>query len=243
MSLKPLKDLWSLAFGDTPEMIDLFFSTAYAPRRCRFLMEGETAAAALYWLDAEYRGQKFAYIYGVATHPGYRGRGLCRKLMEKTHREFAELGYAGAVLMPAEAGLRAMYAKMGYRECSTIEEFSCRPGAAVDIRAIGAEEYTRLRREFLPEGGLIQEGENITYLRTYAALYAGDDFLLAAVHEKDRLFGLELLGNKNAAPGILKAMGYETGTFRTLGDGTPFAMGIPLREDAEMPNYLGLAFD
>lgn len=243
MNLKPLKELWGLAFGDTPEMIDLFFSTAYAPQRCRYLAEGETAVAALYWLDATYRGQKFAYIYGVATHPEHRGKGLCRKLMETTHQDLAKLGYTGAVLMPAQTDLRGMYAKMGYRECSTLEEFSCRAGASVDVRAIGAEEYARLRRAFLPEGGLIQEGENIAYLQTYAALYAGKDFLLAAVHEKDRLFGLELLGNKDAAPGILKAMGYETGTFRTPGDGMPFAMGIAFKDNAEMPSFLGLAFD
>lgn len=243
MNPESLKTLWAQAFGDTPEMIDLFFSTAYAPQRCRYLADGETAAAALYWLNAAYRGQKFAYIYGVATHPEYRGKGLCRELMAKTHRELAELGYAGAILMPAEPGLRTMYAKMGYRECSTLEEFSCRAGGTVDVRAISGEEYTRLRRRFLPENGLIQEGENITYLQTYAALYAGEDFLLAAVHEKDRLFGLELLGNKAAAPGILRAMGYETGTFRVPGEGLPFAMAISLKENAQMPGYLGLAFD
>jgi len=243
MKPESLKALWSLAFGDTPEMIELFFSTAYAPQRCRYLADGDTAAAALYWLDTEYRGQKFAYLYGVATHPAHRGKGLCRKLMEQTHRDLAKLGYAGAILMPAGPGLRGMYAKMGYRECSPLEEFSCRAGDAVDVRAIDAKEYTQLRRAFLPEGGLIQEGENIAYLQTYAALYAGNDFLLAAVHEADRLFGVELLGNKAAAPGILKAMGYERGTFRVPGAGVPFAMAIGLKENAEIPSYLGLAFD
>lgn len=243
MRLESLKSLWALAFGDTPEMIELFFSTAYAPRRCRYLADGEAAVAALYWLDAEYRGQKFAYIYGVATHPEHRGKGHCRKLMEMTHQDLAQLGYAGAVLMPAEPGLRGMYAGMGYRECSALEEFSCPAGAAVDVRAIDGEEYARLRRMFLPEGGLIQEGDNITYLQTYAALYAGKDFLLAAVHGKDRLFGVELLGNKGAAPGILTAMGYETGTFRTPGEGVPFAMGIAFKDTAKLPTYLGLAFD
>lgn len=238
-----LKALWALAFGDAPEMIDLFFSTAYAPGRCRYLTEGKTVTAALYWLDAEFQGHKIAYIYGVATRPEFRGRGLCKALMEATHRELTAQGYAGAVLMPAESGLRKMYAKMGYRECSTMEAFSCCAGDAVDVRMVSGEEYAILRRALLPADGLIQEKENIAYLQTYASLYAGQDFLLAAVHEKDRLFGLELLGNREAAPGILKAMGYAEGTFRVPGDGFPFAMAIALKEHAQLPGYLGLAFD
>jgi len=238
-----LAGLWQEAFGDSMEFIEGFFCTGYSPSRCRCLTVDNKIAAALYWFEVTYAGQRFAYLYAVATARAHRGKGLCRKLMEQTHRDLAKLGYAGAILMPAGPGLRGMYAKMGYRECSPLEEFSCRAGDAVDVRAIDAKEYTQLRRAFLPEGGLIQEGENIAYLQTYAALYAGNDFLLAAVHEADRLFGVELLGNKAAAPGILKAMGYERGTFRVPGAGVPFAMAIGLKENAEIPSYLGLAFD
>lgn len=243
MRIKQLKDLWAKAFGDSETAIDLFFGSAYAPERCRFLEEDGNITAALYWMDAEYTSQRFAYIYGVATDPEHRGKGLCRKLMGKTHAELIAMGYAGAVLMPAEAGLRQMYAKLGYSECSTISQFDCEAGKPVEVRAIGREEYARLRRSFLPEDGLIQEGENLVYLETYAQTYAGEGFVLAAVHDEGKLFGMELLGNASAAPGILGAMGYETGTFRTPGGEIPFGMGIALRENVKMPGYLGLAFD
>lgn len=238
-----LKSLWALAFGDSEAFIDLFFRTAYAPRRCRFLREESQVVAALYWMDAELAGEKFAYIYGVATHPEHRCKGLCRKLMLRTHEELAEAGYAGAILMPAEAGMRQMYGKMGYRECSSISQFECSAGRAVEIRSVDREEYARLRRALLPEGGLIQEGENLAYLQTYASLYAGEDFLLAAVHEENSLFGMELLGNAGVAPGILGAMGYEKGLFRTPGEGIPFGMSISFRDNVALPSYLGLAFD
>lgn len=243
MRTKQLKELWAKAFGDSEAAIDLFFDSAYAPERCRFLEEDGKITAALYWMDTEYAGQKFAYIYGVATDPKHRGKGLCRKLMGKTHEQLAAMGYAGAVLMPAELELRQMYGKMGYRECGTISEFDCKAGNAVEVRAIDREEYACLRRKFLPEGGLIQEGENLTYLETYAQTYAGDDFVLAAVHGEGKLFGMELLGNAAAAPGILRSMGYEMGTFRAPGEERPFAMGIALKENVKMPDYLGLAFD
>lgn len=238
-----LKELWALAFEDSAEAIDLFFDTAYAPKRCHTVLSQGRAVAALHWLDCEFDGQKLAYIYAVATHPDCRNQGLCRKLMTQTHDLLQNQGYAGAVLMPAKPGLRQMYAKLGYRECNTVWEFTCKAAGFRQVRAIDRAEYARLRRKYLPRGGLIQEGENLTYLETYARFYTGDDFLLAAFHEEQRLFGMELLGDRTAAPGILAAMGYPEGTFRTPGEGIPFAMCLPLKTEARMPSYLGLAFD
>ena len=243
MKTEPLRSLWQLAFGDSAEFIGSFFAAAYAPERCRVIVRDDRVAAALYWLDAEYAGQKFAYIYAVATHPDFRNQGLCRQLMEETHAVLTGQGYSGALLMPAEEGLRQMYGKMGYRECCNVSEFSCKAGAPVPARSVEKDEYARLRRDFLPDGGVIQEGENLDYLATYANFYAGSDFLLAAAPQNGRLHGIELLGNRKAAPGILAALGYGEGTFRTPGEDIPFAMFRPLKENVKSPRYFGLAFD
>lgn len=237
-----LSALWQTAFGDNPEFIRLFFRTAYAPERCQYLTVEGQLAAALYWLDAWCGGKKLAYIYAVATHPDFRGRGLCLELMGRTHSLLAAQGYAGALLCPAGEGLRRMYTGMGYQDCGGISEFSSAAGEPVPLRRIGPEEYARLRRELLPENGVIQEGENLRYLAAYASLYAGEDFLLAAVEEEKRLLGLELLGNREASPGILGTLGYPDGTFRVPGE-QPFAMFRPLVPDAKAPDYFGLAFD
>lgn len=238
-----LRKLWQLAFGDSDDFLDLFFRTAYSPRRCRCVTAEGQVAAALYWFDTECGGLKFAYIYAVATHPDFRNRGLCRELMEKTHALLAEQGYDGALLMPAEAGLRQMYGKMGYRDCCNVSEVSCSAGKEIPVRGISKDEYARLRRAFLPQGGVIQEGTNLDYLATYARFYTGEDFLLAAVSAGEFLQGIEILGNINAAPGILAALGHSHGHFRTPGKAIPFAMFRPLTEDATPPKYFGLAFD
>lgn len=243
MKTEPLRSLWQLAFGDSEEFIGSFFDTAYAPERCRVIARSDRVAAALYWLDAEYAGQKFAYIYAVATHPDFRNQGLCRQLMEETHAILTRQGYDGALLMPAEKGLRRMYEKMGYQDCCNVSEFSCINGAPIAVRSVGKEEYARLRREFLPDGSVIQEGENLDYLATYAKFYAGCDFLLAASPQNGQLHGIELLGNQEAAPGILAALGYGEGTFRVPGKDIPFAMFRPLKENVKSPRYFGLAFD
>lgn len=243
MNTKPLRRLWQLAFSDSEEFIDLFFSTAFAPERCCFLTAGEDVTAALYWLDCRYREQKFAYIYAVATHPDHRGKGLCRALMVQTHEILRSQNYAGAILYPAEPGLRSMYKKLGYLPCSTVSEFSCEAGTAAALRAVSPEEYARLRRRFLPETGLVQEGASLAYLAAYCGLYAGEDFLLAGAGYDGSFHAMELLGNRDAAPGILAALGQKTGRFRCPGGEIPFTMYCPLRPNIAAPNYVGLVFD
>lgn len=243
METEQLKGLWQLAFGDDREFIDLFFSTGYAPQRCLFLQEDAQITAALYWLDCSFQGQKMAYIYAVATHPDHRGKGLCRRLMDMAHAKLKEQGYAAAMLRPADSGLRRMYEKMGYRDATRVSEFTCSAGEALPLRKIDETEYAALRRQHLPDGAMIQEGANLAFLSSYCDLYAGSDFLLAGSAYEGTFHCLELLGNREAAPGILAALGYNTGRFRCPGEDIPFGMFLPLTGDAQAPDYLGFAFD
>lgn len=237
--LPRLKELWKLAFGDEGDFVEAFFSHAYASDRCRVTLDGERVAAMLYWLDCEYQGRKSAYLYAVATHPDFRGQGLCRALLEDTHECLAGRGYAAALLYPAGEGLRQMYGKMGYQDFGSVQEFSGIAGTPVSLREVSAGEYALLRRTYLPADGVIQEGENLSFLAATAKLFAGEDFLLAANAEGETLICMELLGREEAAPGIVAALGCEKGAFRRGAR----AMMRPLKRDAPVPGYLGLVFD
>lgn len=239
-----LKNLWQLAFGDTREMVDAYFDTAYDSSRCRFLEEAGKITAALHWLDCELAGEKYAYIYAVATHPDLRGRGLCRRLMERTHEDLKRQGYAGAILKPGEEGLRKMYASMGYETVTHMGEKEVEAGEeSTEVRQLTQDQYAALRRQKLPRGALLQEGENLRYLATYAHLYAAENTVFAAVHGENRLFIPELLGDAAEAPRILRSMAYPKATVRTPGKDIPFAMYHPLKATAPIPAYLGFAFD
>ena len=240
--LTALQQLWQEAFGDEGDFLEQFYTHGFAPDRCRCITIDGQLAAALYWFDCSYLGKPLAYLYGIATAKNHRGKGLCRILLENTHNHLKYLGYAGAVLVPAEAGLFAMYEKMGYALCSSVSEFTCRAGdAPVSLRSVDAEEYGRLRREFLPENGVLQEGDNLAFLSSFAQFYAGGDFV-AAVNRDEKCFVPELLGNRDAAPGILAALHKKEGYFRTPGTEKPFAMYHGL-SDLPAPEYFGLAFD
>ena len=114
---------------------------------------------------------------------------------------------------------------------------------AAKVRAIDIPEYAALRRKLLPENAVLQEGVQLSFLAAQAQLFAGEDFLLAAYLEEETLHGVELLGNTNAAPGILRALGCEKGIFQIPGNDKSFAMIHKLQEASIVPNYFGFAFD
>lgn len=239
-----LRDLWKEAFGDTDSFLDGFFTTAFSPKRCRCVSESGEVLAALYWFDCCLENEKIAYIYAVATRKSHRGKGLCAMLMKDTHTHLKSLGFSGAVLVPSSEPLFGFYEKFGYKTCCYKDSLTVSAGKAkCEIREIDADEFVKIRRQFLPKGGIIQENENIAFLKRLASFYVGEDFLLAARKEKDTLFAFEFLGNPQAAGEILAALDCKKGTFKTNGEGKEFGMFLPFKENTPVPNYLGFAFD
>lgn len=238
-----LRMLWKQAFGDEDAFLDAFFSTGFSPERCRCALEGERLAAALYWLDCELEGRKIAYVYAVATDRAYRGRGICHGLMADAHGLLEARGYSGAVLVPGDPTLWSFYETMGYRPCTQIRTIYAHAGQELAaLRPIRPDEYARLRRERLPQGGVIQEGAALAFLATQAAFYAGDDLLLVARREAEELFALELLGDTAPIGGIVTALGAQRGRFRCPGAGERSTMYRSF-DGSPAPNYFAFAFD
>ena len=239
-----LLKLWQAVFGEYDGFWELFLKTAFLPDHCLCVTEEGQVAAGLYWFDCGCGDDKIAYVYAVATDPRHRSRGLCRMLMAHVHALLSDRGYASVMLVPADRGLREMYRKMGYEDCTAVGTLSCAAGkTAAAVRNVDAEEYAALRQKLLPEKSVLQEGIQISFLAAQSQLFAGDNFLLAAYLEEDRLHGLELLGDGDAAPGILRALGCETGSFQIPGTEKPFAMIHKLTENAITPRYFGFSFD
>lgn len=242
--ISQLRSLWQEAFGDEDAFLDIFYSTGFSPDRCRCVKVDGQIAAALYWFDCSWEGKPLAYLYAVATGKKFRGQGLCRKLMTGTQEHLKYLGYAGAVLVPAQPSLFDFYGKMGYTAFGGLEDFSCRaeaPSAA--LTKIDATEYARHRKALLPPGGILQEGDLLSFLSRIGEFYAGEDFLLAGSREGSHWHTQEFLGDIHHAPGILTALGLETGHFRAPGAGRKNAMFLPFSPMENLPSYLGLPLD
>ena len=238
-----LQKLWQEAFHEPDDFTDLFFTTGYAPNRCHCITENGVPVSALYWFDCYWEDRPIAYLYGVATAKAFQGRGLCRALMEDTHKYLKELGYYGAILVPGGPELFKMYEKMGYRTAFHVREFDSRAGEPISLRQLDADEYAQLRRKYLPGGGVVQEGQTLRLLEKQCKFYTGQDCLLVCGVENGVLSVGELLGEEKAAPGILGALGYQTGRFRMPGKGRAFGMYHALTDDSAVPAYFGLAMD
>lgn len=239
-----LRALWKEAFGDTDAFLDLFFSTAYAPTRCRCILSEDRPVAALYWLDLWPDGKKFAYIYAVATAKKSRGQGLCRVLMEATAGDLKATGYSGALLVPQDEGLRVMYGRMGYLPAGSIDEFFCAAAEApAPLEKITSEEYAALRPALLPPNSPAPDSTGFAFLGALTRFYRGDGFLAIVSRETEHLRILEFLGDRAQLPGLIAALGTTEATIRTPGTGSAFAMYRPLVSDCPKPEYYPFAFD
>lgn len=238
-----LRALWKAAFGDTDEFLDVFFSTAYAPDRCRCIRGGNRISAALYWLDMDCRSQKFAYIYAVATDPDCRGQGLCRTLMEDTAGILSAGGYDGAILVPQDEGLRAMYRRMGYLPATTLDEICCAASVPCSAEEIPATDYLARRTALIPDSSPMPGQTALDFLARMARFYAGDGFLAAVSREQEHLRILEYLGDRSKTAALVAALGATEATVRMPGGGTEFAMYRPLTDACQRPEYYPFAFD
>lgn len=239
-----LKKLWQEAFDDPEDFTDLFFSKIYSPDRCHCILDQGVPVCALYWFDCDLMGRKLAYVYAVATLKSHRGKGLAKQLMHEAHEILRKQGYAGVILVPAGEKLFAFYENLGYEVATTCSRLTCQAGDSPrPIRKISPEEYARLLPAFLPEGG-VKPGEAILrFLDGYCQFYAGADFLMICEKTTDGFKAQEFLGNTQAAPGILKALGFAEGRFHTPGKDRNFAMWLPLDGDCPKPGWFGTALD
>ena len=242
--LPMLHALWKEAFADTDDFLDAFFRTGFHPHRCRCITEDGTVTAALYWFEATCRGQRFAYLYAVATLKSHRGQGLFSALLEDTKRLLTDAGFDGILLVPETEALGRMYEKFGFFPCTFLREQTVEAGARkLPLREIGADAYALLRRQLLPEGAVLQEGGILPFLSTQYNFWAGEGWLALGQFDDGKLVCREFLGDERAMPGFLRTLGVPCGHFRSPGTQRPFAWLLPLQPHCTRPAYFGLALD
>lgn len=238
--VKELRRLWKQAFGDGDEYLDLFFSRAYAPERCRILEKSGIGGAA-YWFRCSACGLRLAYVYGVAIREDLQNQGFGSALMEDLRVTLKQEGYDGILLVPGDEGLRRYYEKLGYRTISWQDRFEAEAGHPAQMKRLTPGEYADFRRRFLDSWGVIQEQENLALLEGMADFYLGEDFLVAVAAGEGEC--LELLGNRAVAPGITAALGLGKCRFRAVGGEFPYGMGLPLGKELPEGIYFGFGFD
>ncbi len=122
-----LKELYEICFEDKKAVIDSFFENTLKSEIAIGIFDGEKAVSALYLLKSEIcfpcGERKLAfYVYGVSTHPDYRGKGLMKRILDFAKRFAENCGISYLFLVPAETSLFELYEKCGYKTGFFYEE-------------------------------------------------------------------------------------------------------------------------
>lgn len=239
-----LRKLWKEAFADTDDFLDAFFNLGFCPNRCRCIVENGQVLSAVYWFEVTCADSRYAYLYAVATAAASRGQGLFSMLLEDTRQLLTAEGFDGILLVPQTEALGQMYEKSGFFPCATVACHQISAGAEkIAVREIGPESFRLLRRDMLPDGGVLQEGALLAFLASQSHFWAGEGWLAAGQIYNEELVCQEFLGDLTAMPGLVRALGVQKGLFRTAGDTEPFAWLLPLTDCCERPAYFALALD
>lgn len=110
------KRLWTVCFGDDEEFVDSFLIRYYDAGRMLAVSQEGSLRSMLHLLPFTGETGRTVYIYGVATDPEFRGRGLASRLMRDAMRRIETDAIDTAVLIPApgEPWLRDFYTRYGF---------------------------------------------------------------------------------------------------------------------------------
>lgn len=249
-----LQELWKLCFGDGEEVTDCFFALFPAKLHTRVIEEDGKIAAMASWLPTTLHvdGRAFsgAYIYAVATHPDYRGRRLCKTLMEELEHSLLLQDKNFAALCPAEESLYRFYGSMGYKTAFYHETARLKPERKAEaLRRISPSAYLSLRESLLSVPHCEWTREAFDYLsatgcRFYRLTDGGCAAVLQGSGEKLRI--IELLSENKAQTisSLCHVFGAETVEISFPGRGQPHGM-LKWLKNEQKPEafYLGFAFD
>ena len=152
---RELKTLWQTVFGDTPEVIDAFFSAFYTPEFCVEERSDGHVISACYLMplgdlvSPDGSRERCASVYALATMPERRGRGAASRVSEEAVRRAKEQGFSSVILHPATEKLFGFYKKRGFRTAFRTRGLLASKECTVEPVRVSPAEYRALREEIL----------------------------------------------------------------------------------------------
>ena len=213
--------LWCQVFGDSEAEVDAFYR---AFPKCRAVVAENDAGEIVCVVHAlpqtlVHPGGTLpvSYLSAIATRPDYRGQGLASTLTGCCEALLERLGYALAVLTPAEEALFGFYARLGYAPVITRNHTPFSGG-----REISAAEYLTRREALLDLPHIAYDLPTLSYVQSaYGVRFYETDTGIAAAGE-----------------------GYTAEVLPEDLGGKPFAMAKWLGKPRALPKgYLGFALE
>ena len=256
-----LKELWKTVFGDEESYIDGFFENMYD--RAFVCEDDGRIVSAVHLLDiGEYvrdgKAEPATVLYAFATLPEYRGKGIGGKLSDMLIEESAE---TFRTVCPAEESLFAYYEKRyGYGSRfevfeEKLENFS-KTDEKVAAEPVSAQEYGKLREEFLSDVPHIRFNERALNYQRFLCKSSGGDMLSFEFDGKKGIAAFEVYGGcavfkevlysgecKKALSKIAEGAGAHSAVIRKPADGGKFDRDFAMAMGEAEGGYYGFAFD
>ena len=107
--------LWNIAFPEEPDFNKYLFENIFNYKNTLITVINNELAAMAQLLPYEIKDiGNITYIYGAATKPEYRKRGLMGELLKKSFEIDIEKGKSASILIPANKPLFDFYKRFGY---------------------------------------------------------------------------------------------------------------------------------
>lgn len=118
-NIAELHMLWKISFNCDLSFLSLYFNKGFSLSICYIALEEGMIVSTLSIFPLTYIGDKNingGYVYGVCTHPDYRGKGFARKLLTYAEEKSENGGLQFLVLRPAIPSLFGLYSKLGFSQ-------------------------------------------------------------------------------------------------------------------------------
>ncbi len=155
-----MAQLWSACFSDTREEAQSFLEQVLRPEYGLVIQQPDGSLAAMLtmlpvMMHTNTNIYKGSYLYGVCTHPRWRGQGLFHRLMERAKEEAINQNRQFLCLVPEGEELFSLYRSLGFeplfyrarRELDPAEYLQQQ--VLCTMEEIGGGYYIKLRQLYL----------------------------------------------------------------------------------------------
>lgn len=257
-----LSFMWQTCFGETQEDALFFLKNRFRPGETIILRNGAGMPVSMMTLiPARLNNVAGAYLYGVATHPDYRGQGLMHLLHREAIQYLASQGTRFTCLVPATHSLFSLYAELGYEVRfyrARREYYNLTPCPFIDLHIPSMVDFTAMRSEYLQRLPYRLRLLCPDYLYQELRHYGGDAVSFACPNDKTGYAAYTLSGstlylrecNVDFTPELGASLLAYTGcrqiTVELPEPGYPIGMYRPLGKDPfpdDFTAYLSLCLD
>ena len=250
--------LFHLAFGDTPEFARLVFEQYAGPQNVFVAVQDGSPVSMASAVPVEYKGRKGAFVYGVATDPACRRRGIAAALLDWMTEQLRQRGVQFLTLIPqnGNANLFDWYGRQGYQKAFALRRIQ-RPirrnlWAQAEFDTVTPKALCALRTKFCPDSiCLAPDRMQLVLTEMYkngATIVANAEGYGVYFRHGETLYFPELLAVSDRAADLLLQAAREKESIAeqaeiTIGAEHPLFPGEGVRQDYGMIRFLADPFD